>query len=105
MGTVRLNQHSRLRFSEFLIIEQVEFWDRVEFPAVPEQPDDIVYQVKSTDRMDLIAYRFYGDPAYAWVIAVANGMELVEAEFEVGLVLRIPSPRFVRDLLFRTAKV
>lgn len=96
---------SRLRFSELLIAGGVEFWDFIDFPTVPEQPDDLQYQVTGVDRIDTLASKFYGNPIFWWVIAVANGMELVEVELNVGAVLRIPSPRYVRDILFAKVKV
>jgi hypothetical protein len=96
---------SRLRFSELLSIGGVEFWDFVDFPSLPEQPDDLVYQVTEIDRLDTLANQFYGNPIFWWVIAVANDMELIEVELNVGDELRIPSPRYVRDTLFAKTKV
>ncbi len=96
---------SRLRFTELLTIGGVEFWDMVDFPVVPQQIDDIIYQVKSVDRMDTLAFTYYGNPIYWWVIAVANGMELIEVELCLGMMLRIPSPRYVREILFSKTKV
>jgi len=98
-------RRSRLRFSSLLQSSGYEFWDLTDYPNVPEQPDDMQYQVTSADRLDLLAFKFYGDQIYWWVIAVANGMELIQTEFNVGLVLRIPSPRWVSDNLFEKATV
>lgn len=103
--SVNIARRSRLRFSELLTSEGFEFWDLVDFPSIPEQPDDLLYQVTSVDRLDLIAFRFYKDPVYWWVIAAANGMELVQTELNVGMVLRIPAPRYVSANLFATATV
>lgn len=102
---VEVPQRSRLRFTELLTIDGVEFWDFVDFPTVPEQPDDLQYQSTAVDRLDTLANQFYGSPIFWWVIAVANGMELIEVELNVGTVLRIPSPRYVRDNLFAKTKV
>lgn len=102
---INVPQRSRLRFGKFLSVDGFEFWDFVDLPAIPEQPDDSLYQVKSYDRLDTIAYRFYGDAIYWWVIAAANGLELVEVELNLGTVLRIPSPRYVKEILFLKARV
>lgn len=102
---VDVPQRSRLRFTELLTIDGVEFWDFVDFPTVPEQSDDLQYQSTSVDRLDTLANQFYGSPIFWWVIAVANDMELIEVELNVGTVLRIPSPRYVRDNLFAKTKV
>lgn len=102
---VNIARRSRVRFGELLTAEGYEFWDFPEYPAIPKQPDDLLYQVTSVDRLELLAFRFYNDPIYWWVIAVANDMELIQAELHVGTILRIPSPRYVSANLFATAKV
>ena len=98
-------RRSRLRFSTLLSSSGFEFWDLPDYPSIPEQPDDLQYQVTSADRLDLLAFKFYGDQIYWWVLAVANGMELIQTEFNVGLILRIPSPRWVSANLFAKATV
>lgn len=96
---------SRLRFAELTTIGGVEFWDMNDFATVPEQPDDLRYEVQSIDRLDTLAYRFYGNSIFWWVIAIANDMELIEVELNEGTRLRIPSPRYVRENLFAKTKV
>jgi hypothetical protein len=103
--SANIARRSRLRFSTLLTAEGYEFWDSVDYPVIPEQPDDQQYQVTSTDRLDLLAYRFYGDQIYWWVLAIANSMELIQTELVVGRVLRIPAPRYVRATLFAKARV
>lgn len=103
--SVDIARRSRQRFSELLTVEGYEFWDLTEFPDIPQQPDDLRHVVQSVDRMDTLAQRYYQDPIYWWVIAVANGMELIQIDLVVGSALRIPSPRFVNDSLFATANV
>lgn len=103
--SVAVPQRSRLRFAELLVLDGVEFWDFVDYPSIPVQPDDLQYQSTAVDRLDTLAHRFYGNSILWWVLAVANDMELIEAELHVGTVLRIPSPRYVRDNLFSTKKV
>lgn len=100
-----LPRRSRLRFSELLVIDGFEFWDLVDYPEVPEQRDDLQYTTIQTDRLDLLAQRYYGDPIFWWVIAVANDLDLPQADLRPNLVLRIPSPRYVREVLFTKVKV
>lgn len=102
---VDVPQTSRLRFTELLSLGGVEFWDLLDLPTVPEQPDDVQHQVVSTDRLDLLASSFYGNPIFWWVIAVANDFDLIDVDLNVGAFLRIPSPRYVRDNLFASTKV
>ena len=92
---IQRNRLSRLRFSVYGVASDVEFWDLGDLPDIPAQPDDRVYVVSPLDRVDTLAQKFYGDPILWWVIAVANGADLVPGDLEVGASIRIPSPRFI----------
>lgn len=101
--SITVSQNSRLRFGEVGILDGVEFWDLLDLPDLPEQVDDISYQVQGGDRIDRLANRFYGDSVLWWVIAAANGFEIIPTALNDGAFIRIPSPRFVLQQLFRTA--
>ena len=98
--TVRVKKRSWLRFGELAKIDGIEFWDIVDLPTIPEQPDDIQHVVEAHDRFDLLANRYYGDPVTKWVILVANGLELEPSDLNEGDVLRIPAPRYVLNQLY-----
>lgn len=101
----RTRLRSRLRFSLFRDIDGVMFWDRVDYPVLAEQPDDLTHTVRDFERIDLLAYQYYGDVILWPIIALANEMELIPADLNVGAVLRIPSPRYVREELFKRPRV
>lgn len=101
---VRVQQHSRLRFHRLLSVEGFEFWDHAVLPEIPAQQDDLTHLVSQGDRLDLLASRYYGDPTLWWVIAVANGLDLPQVDLNVGDSIRIPSPRYVRQELFKNAR-
>jgi len=99
---------SRLRFYDLVFVEgtdgaEYEFWDQNEMPDIPINIDDIKVRVKSTDRLDLLAFKYYGDAVLWWVIAVANDIELVQTQLNEGDVIRIPSPTYVQQTLFKGA--
>lgn len=96
-------KNSRLRFADLIVVDGVEHWDLLQLADIPTQRDDLKYLVKTADRIDLLARRFYGDAVLWWVIALANGMEIVPTALNDGQVLRIPSPRFVQQVLFAGA--
>ena len=102
---VRVARHSRLRFADLFIIDDVEHWDILDLPKIEEQQDDLRYQVKrgAFERIDRIATRFYGDPRLWWVIAAANDLEVVPTDLNEGDILIIPSPRYVSQELFKKA--
>ena len=57
--------------------------DRRYFEFVP-------YTVADGDRMDVLAYRFYGDADMWWLIARANPEAFYPGNLSYGTVIRIP---------------
>lgn len=60
-------------------------------PTIADQEDDVYIITNSTDRLDTLAFRFYGDSRYWWVIAVANNMGRGTIAVGAGVQLRIPT--------------
>jgi len=102
--SVSVTANSRLRFAALVSSDGIEFWDLLDLPEIVVQAGDLQYTVVESDRIDLIAQKFYGDPVLWWVIAAANGMELVPNELHSGQTLRIPSPSYVVQQLFKKSK-
>ena len=60
------------------------------FPSVPQTGDDTFIITQDGDRLDTLAYRFYGDSSLWWVIGVSNGM--TDSMFIApGTKMRIPA--------------
>ena len=59
------------------------------------QSDDIYHIVQTGDRIDLLAYRYLGDPSLWWVICDYNDI-FFPLELAVGTALRIPSVEHVQ---------
>lgn len=98
---VTIKKRSRLNFGNLLSIDGYEFWDLLELPTIVPQVDDFFYQVKGSDRIDRLAFDTYGDPVLWWVIAAANDLEFLPTQLNEGMKLRIPSPRYVQQVLFQ----
>ena len=77
------------------------YFELPDYPDVPNQDDDILHVVQSSDRPDLLAYRFYGDQRLWWVICVKNGWDQPLTSMNPGEEITIPSPRWVRESLVR----
>ena len=58
------------------------------FPKAKERNDDIYVITQSGDRLDLLAFQFYGDPSFWWHIANSNGLNTMNVK--AGTRLRIP---------------
>jgi len=52
---------------------------------------DAYIQFNSTDRLDLISNRIYGDPKFWWLILMANNYQM-EFDIDYGEILRVPLP-------------
>lgn len=103
--SVRLSRTSRLAFHELLRDDTGrDFFDLPEYPPLDPQPDDIEYVLEARDRLDLLAQRYYGDVGFQWVLALANRINLWPTELAVGRVLRVPSPRYVRQVWYPQAR-
>jgi hypothetical protein len=102
---ITVSKRSRLRFKDFVEVDGVGFWDLDALPTIAISADDFYYTVNSQDRIDTIATRFYGDPNLWWVIAVANDLEILPTDLQVGANIRIPSRQYVSEVLFTTNSV
>lgn len=96
--SVNLTRNSRLNFGTLLLSDGVEFWDLINYPKIPEMTDDALYQVKAGDRLDVLAYKFYGYSEHWWILAIANDIELLPTDLYVGQTIRVPSATYVRSL-------
>lgn len=103
--SISIPRKSRLRFKTFVEVNGIQFWDLDNLPTIPLSADDFYYFVRATDRMDLLATRFYGDPNLWWVIAVANDMDILPTNLQVGTTIRIPSPSYVTGGLFDSKNI
>lgn len=59
-------------------------------PYIEPTDSDILIVTEEEDRLDLLAYQFYGDSQLWWVIATYNNLTDIDTKLEPGLQLRIP---------------
>ena len=85
--SVLVATNSRLRFANLVSSDGVTFWDVLDLDPIPQQSDDLKYTALSSDRIDRIAHKFYGDPVLWWVIALASALMAYGAWF----IARCPS--------------
>lgn len=60
------------------------------YPDIPLSNEDNYVITVLGDRLDLLAFDFYGDTSYWWVIASANSLPGDSLYLEPGTQLRIP---------------
>lgn len=93
--------NSRLKFTDLLFGDGVVFWDTVDLPEFLVQADDTQYVALARDRLDSLAWKFYGDSRLWWVLAIANDLELIPNDVYPGQTLRIPASRYVLQEYFK----
>jgi hypothetical protein len=82
----------RYQYSETLTTKETKkkYLESTIYPKIKPTNDDIYIISTQSDRLDLLAAKYYGDPTYWWVISVANNLNDASLSIEVGKQLRIP---------------
>jgi len=98
---VNVRKTSRLLFAKLITIDDVEHWELPEYPKIESAVDDKRHVVDQNDRIDRLALKYYGSMDLWWIIALANGMELLPVALNTNDTLRIPSQRRVFTQILR----
>ena len=93
---------ARYTYSETLTTKETKrrYLESVIYPKIPLSDEDLYIIASSTDRLDLLANQYYGNPIYWWVIAVANNINDGTLYIEEGKQIRIPAdlPTILNEL-------
>tara|TARA_Y100000593_G_C4198792_1_gene280748 strand:+ start:490 stop:792 length:303 start_codon:yes stop_codon:yes gene_type:complete len=82
---------NRYRFSNILKNKLGKrYFSSIMYPEIKIRNNDIYIYAKAEDRIDLLAYKYYGDVTLWWVIAKANHLGKGTLRLEPGKQLRIP---------------
>ena len=97
---INVNPASWLNLVNLLQSGEYVFWDGVEYPEIPYDDGDtyITLTRQQATRIDLLAYDYYGESNYFWVILLANNLDYPTDMYE-GMVIRMPSADTVEALL------
>jgi nucleoid-associated protein YgaU len=60
------------------------------YPKIEVEEDDVYIFPNRSDRLDLLANQYYGDPSLWWVIAHANHIGKGTMKIKTGIQIRIP---------------
>jgi phage tail protein X len=84
---------SRYTYSEVLKTKETnkQYLESTIYPKVKAKDSDMYIISEAGDRLDLLAYKYYGDQTLWWVIATANNINDATFYVEEGIQLRIPS--------------
>jgi hypothetical protein len=67
------------------------YYSTIVFPTIQLSSDDIYIITENGDRLDKMAYEFYKDSSYWWILAEINKISNDSLYPEVGIQMRIPS--------------
>ena len=79
---------SRYDSTKSKIVSGKTYYETTIYSDVPLRNDDIYIITQQGDRLDNLAYEFYGSSTYWWFIAKVNGLSSMNVEG--GLQLRVP---------------
>ena len=60
------------------------------YPRIPLRDSDVFIYPKFGDRLDNLAYKYYGNVSLWWIIAKANNLDAAHIGLEVDNQIRIP---------------
>ncbi len=60
------------------------------YPNIPLKDSDIYIVSQEGDRLDTLAYQYFGDASLWWIIATANNIHDASFAVEDGTILRVP---------------
>ena len=61
------------------------------YPKIKPNDNDMYIISQQSDRLDILANKYYNDSSLWWIIAVANNLNDASLSIEPGIQMRIPS--------------
>ena len=80
-----------------------EVYSSTLYPTIKRRNDDIYIRAKEGDRLDTLAYKYYKNSSFWWIIAQANQIGKGTLVIENGIQLRIPTN--ISDILSDLEKI
>ena len=72
--------------------------------SAPSSSSDLIIQITSADRIDILAAKLYGDQTLWYIIAAANNIGKGTLIVPSGTILRIPSKNLTMDFINKLNK-
>lgn len=61
------------------------------YPKIKPNDNDMYIISQQSDRLDILANKYYNDESLWWIIAVANNLNDASLSIQPGIQMRIPS--------------
>ena len=80
--------------------KKVQAYKSTRYPEISATQEDIYIHTRTGDRLDNIAYEYYDDASWWWIIALANNLGKGTLVVPPAMQLRIPSPQSANNAYF-----
>jgi len=94
-----IDRHEFIKKTTFL--GKGETYNTTYLPNIEKSPQDRFVYSRQGDRLDNLAYQFYGDPRHWIIIAIANNLGKGHFDVPPNLQLRIPPKSVITSLRSR----
>lgn len=74
----------------------IRYIETPNYISLTPSDNDIIIRYKDGDSSTSLAYKFYNDPKYYWIILKANNIS-IDSQFVLGQKIRIP--RFISNII------
>ena len=74
------------------------------YPKIKPNDNDMYIISQQSDRLDILASKYYNDKTLWWIIATANNLGQGTLNVEAGIQIRIPDPTKFRDYIIQLNK-
>ena len=81
------------------------YYKPIRYPYIPLSINDIYVITDSTDRLDLLANRFYNDVRLWWIISIANRDVIKRDSYAVSPGIEIRIPHDIKGILREYEKI
>lgn len=83
---------SRYTYSKRLVTNETKkkYLGSIIYPKIKPTDNDIYIITSESDRLDLLANKYYGDKNLWWIISTANNLNDASLHIKSGTQLRIP---------------
>jgi phage tail protein X len=86
-----MSKYNNLTSTELDVEMKRRYYTSIIDPEIPKQSDDIYVVSTFGDRLDLLAWNYYQNVDYWWIIAAANPeLRKDTLNLEIGTQIRIP---------------
>jgi len=84
---------NRYQYSNILITKNTKkkYLSSIIYPKIKPSNDDLYIISESSDRLDILASKYYGDKTLWWIIATANNLNDASLSITPGTQMRIPT--------------